>query len=79
MNSIFLIGASGFVGTNFLKYLSNEINVVKYNRGELFQLNQNSVIHLAGKAHDLKNISSPDEYYKVNTDLTIDIFDAFLK
>ena len=39
---------------------------------------ENVVIHLAGKAHDLKNVSSFDEYYKVNAELTKEIFDAFL-
>ena len=38
-----------------------------------------AIIHLAGKAHDLKNTSSPDVYFKVNTDLTIRIYDWFLK
>ena len=38
-----------------------------------------AIIHLAGKAHDLKNSSSPDVYFKVNTDLTIRIYDWFLK
>jgi nucleoside-diphosphate-sugar epimerase len=36
------------------------------------------IIHLAGKAHDLKNTSNPDEYYLVNTELTKKVFDAFL-
>jgi nucleoside-diphosphate-sugar epimerase len=35
-------------------------------------------VHLAGKAHDLKNTSNPVEYYQVNTELTKKIFDAFL-
>ena len=38
-----------------------------------------AIIHLAGKAHDLKNTSSPDVYFKVNTDLTVRIYDWFLK
>ena len=38
-----------------------------------------AIIHLAGKAHDLKNSSSPDVYFKVNTDLNIRIYDWFLK
>jgi nucleoside-diphosphate-sugar epimerase len=37
------------------------------------------VIHLAGKAHDLKNVSRPEEYFEVNTVLTERLFDAFLK
>lgn len=36
------------------------------------------VIHLAGKAHDTKNVAQPDEYYQVNTELTKKTFDAFL-
>lgn len=36
------------------------------------------MIHLAGKAHDLKQTNSPNEYYEVNTDLTKKVFDAFL-
>ena len=33
-----------------------------------------AVIHLAGKAHDTKNKSAADVYFKVNTDLTKKIF-----
>lgn len=33
------------------------------------------VIHLAGKAHDVKNTSEASEYFKVNYDLTCRIFD----
>lgn len=36
-----------------------------------------AIIHLAGKAHDTKNKSDADVYFKVNTDLTIKIFDYF--
>lgn len=36
-----------------------------------------AIIHLAGKAHDTKNQSSADVYFKVNRDLTIKIFDYF--
>lgn len=38
-----------------------------------------AIIHLAGKAHDTKNQSSTDIYFKVNTGLTERIFDFFLK
>ena len=37
-----------------------------------------AIIHLAGKAHDTKNQSAADVYFKVNTDLTQKIFDWFL-
>lgn len=36
-----------------------------------------AIIHLAGKAHDTKNKSAADVYFKVNRDLTIKIFDYF--
>ncbi len=38
-----------------------------------------AIIHLAGKAHDTKNQSAADVYFKVNTDLTKKIFDYYLK
>lgn len=38
-----------------------------------------AVIHLTGKAHDTKNKSAADIYFKVNTGLTQTIFDWFLK
>lgn len=37
-----------------------------------------SIIHLAGKAHDTKNQSAAEVYFKVNTGLTQKIFDWFL-
>ncbi len=36
-----------------------------------------AIIHLAGKAHDTKNQSDAEVYFKVNRDLTIKIFDYF--
>ena len=38
-----------------------------------------AIIHLAGKAHDTKNKAAADVYFKVNTDLTMKIYDYFLK
>lgn len=38
-----------------------------------------AIIHLAGKAHDTKNQSAADVYFKVNTDLTKKVFDYFMK
>ena len=37
-----------------------------------------AIIHLAGKAHDAKNQSAAEVYFKVNTGLTQKIFDYYL-
>ena len=37
-----------------------------------------TIIHLAGKAHDTKNEAAADVYFKVNTELTKKIYDYFL-
>ena len=74
----FLTGASGFVGKSVTSFFEGD-NFQIWNRNESFQLDGViSVIHLAGKAHDLKNTSSSQEYYEVNTELTKKVFDAFL-
>ena len=74
----FLTGATGFIGKSVLRILG-EHNFRIWSRNESLQLGGVcSVIHLAGKAHDLKNTSTPDEYYQVNTELTKKVFDVFL-
>ena len=37
-----------------------------------------AVVHLAGKAHDLKKTLATSEYFTVNTELTKKVFNAFL-
>ena len=78
MSSIFITGSSGFVGLNLIEYLRSFFKFIKYQRDALIEINQDIVIHLAGKAHDLKITSNSDEYYQVNTELTKKVFDAFL-
>jgi nucleoside-diphosphate-sugar epimerase len=39
----------------------------------------NVIIHLAGKAHDTKNVSDSEVYFTINVGLTKKIFDAFIK
>lgn len=76
--SIFLTGSSGFVGKSILSNFSNQFNFTKYTRGANFNIKEEIVIHCAGKAHDLKNTSDENEYYSVNTELTKNLYDAFL-
>jgi len=76
--SIYLTGASGFVGKNLVAYFDKKIIVKRHERDSEFLIKENAVIHLAGKAHDLNNITNPDEYYEDNTELTKQIFDSFL-
>lgn len=78
MNQILITGASGFVGSNLIKHFYSIYEIVRYKKGAFIKVGQDVVIHLAGKAHDLKNVSSFDEYYKINTELTKELFDAFL-
>ncbi len=79
-----LTGFSGFLGKSLGPYLLNRVANVKQLslRGDWLQSipsEYNAIIHLAGKAHDTKNTSAADEYFKVNTDLTKQLFDLFLK
>ena len=77
--SFFLTGSSGFIGTSFLIIFSNEVVRVS-SRGNESKIDDAAVvIHLAGKAHDLKNTTSSKEYYEINSELTKKIFDAFLE
>jgi nucleoside-diphosphate-sugar epimerase len=84
-STIYLTGSSGFVGTHIHCYLSKKqfdvqaISRINVNSIEstFFKLSD-SIVHLAGKAHDLKNTNNPEEYYQVNTELTKRVFDAFL-
>jgi nucleoside-diphosphate-sugar epimerase len=89
MQNILITGASGFVGQNLTHYLKN-YNLIAFSRNKdlgynsidknyLDTNNVDVIIHLAGKAHDLKKISYDSEYYEVNTYLTKTLFDSFIK
>jgi nucleoside-diphosphate-sugar epimerase len=83
---IVITGSNGFVGKNLVSYPIKDKNkqIVLINRDELQVLSSipfdriDCFIHLAGKAHDLKKSSNPDEYYTVNFELTKKLYDAFL-
>jgi len=78
MKSIFLTGSSGFVGINLIEFLKSSYKFLNYKKEINIEISEDVVIHLAGKAHDLKKTSNPEEYYKVNTELTKTVFDTFL-
>src|SRR5690606_19298918 len=82
---ITISGTSGFVGQNLQQYLKER----QYGVKKLSLRNENwtnhvdteatAIVHLAGKAHDTANTSADEEYFKVNRDLTIELFNLFLK
>lgn len=81
---VFITGSTGFVGQNLISSLKKD-DVCLLDRNQLSNITireletADSIIHLAGKAHDLKKTSSPDEYYAVNFELTKKLYNAFLK
>uniref|UniRef100_UPI00404AC581 NAD-dependent epimerase/dehydratase family protein n=1 Tax=Flavobacterium sp. TaxID=239 RepID=UPI00404AC581 len=76
--TVFITGSSGFLGVYTLNYFSNQYFFRCYNRNDSLIINEEVVLHLAGKAHDFKNTSTPQEYYEVNTELAKKVFDSFL-
>ena len=79
MKSIFLTGATGFVGSYIQSNFKNNFYFKKYVKDKNISINEEIVLHFAGKAHDLKNTNNPKEYYEVNTELTKNVFNSFLK
>jgi nucleoside-diphosphate-sugar epimerase len=76
--NIFLTGESGFVGKNFITYFNNSHKIRPYLRESNISISEEIVVHFAGKAHDLKKTSKPEDYYNINTKLTKNGFDSFL-
>lgn len=90
---ILITGVHGFVGSNLVETLKKEhtiygldiISPQKYGVVKTFSWEEidkipsvDAIVHLAGKAHDTKNKSATEVYFKVNTGLTQKIFDYFL-
>ena len=90
MQKILVSGYTGFIGSNLLKKLSNNdlcgvdiiqnASVSKHFKWEEIEKckNLDCIIHLAGKAHDTRNVTSKQEYFDVNFGLTKKIFNLFL-
>ncbi len=81
---IYISGATGFLGKNLLNYLSvKALDCTALNLRQEFTAetiaDADVIIHLAGKAHDLKNTTDAEEYFKINYELTKKLFDLFLQ
>jgi nucleoside-diphosphate-sugar epimerase len=87
---IIITGINGFVGKNLKPYLSKSFNVTGVSRTvnkndinfEMFHREDilyDTIVHLAGKAHDLKKTTAESEYYEVNYELTKKLYDQFLQ
>lgn len=90
-NTILITGATGFVGKNLMPYLQksgfttlgvsrnpseNEISYETLSP-EVWH-NTTAMVHLAGKAHDIKKTSNDSEYFEVNYELTKKLYEQFL-
>ncbi len=76
-----LTGPTGFIGQNLIKYFTDQgikVHPLSLRGDWAYPENKDAIIHLAGKAHDTANTSAEEEYFKVNTELTEKLFDAFL-
>lgn len=90
---ILITGVHGFVGSNLIKSLAKhhtiygldiitpgKNGIVKtFSWTEFGQLpGADTIVHLAGKAHDMKNQAEAQAYFDINTGLTRKIYDYFL-
>lgn len=90
--NILITGISGFVGQNLAPYLQEKgftvtgvtrnpksSNDVSYKFLSKEDWNHSlAMVHLAGKAHDLKKTANENEYFRINTELTKELYNQFL-
>jgi len=80
-----ITGASGFVGRNLKNFFLckgievEDLSLRNPNWRNFIDEGAAALIHLAGKAHDTSNTADSEEYFLVNRDLTIELFEIFLK
>lgn len=86
---VLITGITGFVGQHLSAYLSDTYSIKGVSRvssdsslsyTDFFQGNPScdAIVHLAGKAHDLKKTSQESDYFEVNFELTKKLYDQFL-
>lgn len=90
ISKVLITGLTGFVGSNLQSYLKDDFliqgisrtsskDLISYEELDKSSFDESKAfIHLAGKAHDLKNTSDDSEYFNVNTELTKKLFNQFL-
>ncbi|WP_047394929.1 NAD-dependent epimerase/dehydratase family protein [Cetobacterium sp. ZOR0034] len=72
--TLLITGASGFIGSNFIKKYENEYNIIpvcliEKSPEELDFTGVDSILHLAALVHQMKG--APEErYFEINTELT---------
>lgn len=72
--TLMITGASGFIGSNFIKKYENEYNIIpvcliKNKPEDLDYTGVDTILHLAALVHQMKG--APEEkYFEVNTELT---------
>ena len=72
--TLMITGASGFIGSNFIKKYENEYNIVpvcliKNKPEDLDYTEVDTILHLAALVHQMKG--APEEkYFEINTELT---------
>lgn len=92
---ILITGLNGFVGRNLSAHLKSNFEIYGLTRKagpsqpeniytwDTFSKNElegiETIIHLAGKAHDLKKTANEQEYFEINTELTKRLFNDFLE
>src|SRR5690606_15668470 len=79
-----ITGATGFVGQNLFIYLQEQqihtqsVSLRSPAWTTEIDTAADAIIHLAGKAHDTAHTTAERDYFRVNRDLTIALFDEFL-
>lgn len=87
---ILITGARGFVGTNLCKYLTEkghqcvtlDVRNADYDWTEFAKIpfeSCDAIVHLAGKAHDLKKVASEQSYFDINVGLTEKIYGEMVR
>jgi len=81
---VLITGIKGFVATNLSKFFTSEgvyYQAISLRGGWHNQVSLDdfdAVIHLAGLAHDLNSKSLEEDYYNVNSELTKQLYEAYI-